>query len=389
MKAVLQNIGLVILSVAFAFSVAEVGLRVTGFGPGNPFDRLLNHNDLEVGYRMVPGAHETIGGPDGVYDVRIISLEADDERGFRDDGRQGPVHSVFFGDSFVWGYGVSIADSISEQFEKLTGEDVVNLGMTAFTSPTQYARLFEIYGPVIQPKYAFFGIFIGNDFGDSLKFDEWSHTDREISYPAWCTQQERGLKTESKWLRARLFVYRRSALWRFISDRIDFGFSGVRVRRSELVEVNTHKLDLVLDPGEIKSEMGNNAGRQVELVKQALKRISVTASSIGTQAVAFIIPTKELVYQSYQDSGPGWVSKDVRYPILLKLLEESEIDYIDLLPFFSEVVEHDGEQLYFRVDGHWNPAGHALAASVLYDHVAGQPVWQADELAIKSRGSVR
>jgi hypothetical protein len=372
MKSLLQNMILIIVSLVVALVIGELGLRLAGYGSGNPYERLLNNNDEYVGYRMIPGDHETIDGPDGIYDVKIVSLGFDDGRGFRDDGRQNPVHSMFFGDSFVWGYGVEIDDSISEQFEALSGKDAVNLGMTAFTSPTQYWRLFKNYVAELPAEYAFFGLFLGNDFGDSLNFDEWLLSGSQVSYPEWRTRQIRGVINNSWSLRVRRSAYDRSVLWRFLVDRINFGLTSDHVLQDNLLEINTDKLDLVLDSRQIVTSMGRNQERQIKLVRRALRQIVRTGQSSGARPIVFVIPTKELVYQSYYLEDSRRTVEDIRYRTLLELLNESGIEFIDLLPVFRQAVVNDAEQLYFRIDGHWNPTGHALAALELYRYVSGR-----------------
>ena len=367
----MQSLLATLAGVIGALALAEASLRLAGYSAGNPYDRLLNHNDEYVGYRMLPGARETIGGPDGVYGVEIVSLGFDDGRGFRDDGRQEPVHSLFFGDSFVWGYGVEIDDGIVEQFEALTGRDAVNLGMTSFTSPTQYARLFAEYGPRFRADYAFFGLFLGNDFGDSRNFADWLLTGQAISYPEWRTRQIRGMEVSSATVGLRLFAYRNSALYRFVSDRMQFALSGARTRESgtDVAEIRTGPLDLVLDRREIVADLGADGARQIELVEAALRDIARVARASGTHPVFFVIPTRELVYQSLFPEPADRDAQDVRHGLLLGMLADLGLDHVDLLPVFREAVANGAPQLYFRVDGHWKPAGHALAAAALLRHV--------------------
>ena len=54
--------------------------------------------------------------------------------------------------------------------------------------------------------------------------------------------------------------------------------------------------------------------------------------------------------------------------LLSRLCEEYQIRYLDLTPRFMERALK-GEQLYFRIDGHWNAAGHRLAARTVYDYL--------------------
>ena len=98
MNTNVANGALLVVSLTLALLIGETGLRLTGYRPGNPLERIINHYDAYLGYRMVPGMHELIPGPGGVYAVDTLSLGFDDGIGFRDDGITPPVDSVFIGD---------------------------------------------------------------------------------------------------------------------------------------------------------------------------------------------------------------------------------------------------------------------------------------------------
>ncbi len=368
-NSILANIILIFFGTVIALAISEVGLRIFGFQPGNPYERLINHNDSLLGYRMLPGMHEEIKGPDEVYSVDIISLGFDDEIGFRDDGITGPVYSIFLGDSFVWGYGVSLADCVSEQFERLSGRDSVNLGMTARTSPTQYSRLFSEYGSNLRPQIAFFGFFIGNDFGDGMLFKNWVLSGKTVSYPAWATAQTKGYSPNRWNIQLRRFLYSHSSLYRFTADRIAFTGEAFRSDiRDNIVHVRANSLNLRLDKRQLSTEWGKTGPEQMQLTQIALEEIQRFGRKSEIETVVFIIPTKEMVYQELLPDPADQQIVDVRYSTLLKILDERRITYIDLLPTFRDAAS-DGRQLYFEIDGHWNASGHQLAAKTILDYL--------------------
>src|SRR3970040_3194742 len=57
---------------------------------------------------------------------------------------------------------------------------------------------------------------------------------------------------------------------------------------------------------------------------------------------------------------PGF---DIQYPneTFSRLLSARDIPYLDLTPIFRMQAQ-SGEALYYPIDGHWNQAGHKLAA---------------------------
>ncbi len=368
MRTVLINVGLALFGLFVGVVVSEMALRAVGVLPGNPFERLINHYDGYLGYHMIPGMHESVPGVEDGYDAAIVALGFEDDVGFRDDGITPPVHSVFIGDSFVWGYGVELADSFSEQFEILTGRDSVNLGMTAFTGPTQYARVLAKYGVKLRPRYAFIGVYLGNDFGDVESFSDWEISGTSKSYPEWMTDKVKGYSPNTMAYRVRRFLYQRSAIARLLSDRVSFGFDDApTMLNSNVTHIKTDQVDLYLDRRELDGPASQPSIRAVTLVRAAFEDIKSVARKNSIQPIVVVIPTKEMVYQEF---FPGERLKKLaegRYVTMLRLLQSTGIVYLDLLPALRAA---RSEQLYFARDAHWNPRGNAVAAAALRDFMA-------------------
>ena len=370
MKTVLANVALLVASLVLALLVGEAGLRLTGYQPGNPLERLINHRDDFLGYRMIPGMHETIPGPGGIYTVDTVDLGFDDGIGFRDDGIARPVDSVFIGDSFVWGYGVELADSLSERFEALTGRDAVNLGMTSWTSPTQYARVLGKYGVPLKPRYVFMEALIDNDFGDLPNFAAWELARTGKSYPEWMTDRVMHYEPDAWSYRIRRFLYDHSALGRLVSDRVQFGLREPDLPgESSVVHVTADGLDLYLDKRQFPASGPDP--EQISLFRRALLASQETAARNGIELVVFVIPTKEMVYQDRFPDPAERAKVDWRYTVIRQLLDETGIAYVDLLPPLRAAAA-EGQQLYFARDTHWTARGHDLAARELQAFVAAR-----------------
>lgn len=362
-RAWLVNATVAAVSVLVALLLAEGALRVTGFSPGNPLARLINHRDAWLGYRMVPGMRESIQGPGGLYTAETVSLGFPDGIGFRDDGIQPPVDSVFIGDSFVWGYGVELADTVSERYERLVGRDAVNLGMTSWTSPTQYERILSRYGAPLRPKIAFVEALVENDFGDLGNFADWSVSGTEKSYPEWMTDRVMQYSPDTLSYRLRRFLYDRTALGRFIADRVQFGMGDqVSPAARGLVHVTGPALDLWLDPRQLAGAEPDSA--QVARFRAALQALQQTAAQNGIRLIVFVVPSKEMVYQDRFTDPSLRKAIDWRYAALLELLPAAGIEQVDLLAPLRAAAAR-GEQVYFDFDTHWTPRGHEIAAQVL------------------------
>ena len=87
-----------------------------------------------------------------------------------------------------------------------------------------------------------------------------------------------------------------------------------------------------------------------------------------------LIPFKESVYwDNLKPRLPATSRLDVERPmrVMLDFCAAQNVRCLDLTPAFRQHAAA-GEQLYFRSDGHWNVAGHALAANLVYDYLAVQ-----------------
>ncbi|MFQ5576351.1 MAG: hypothetical protein ACE5G8_05110 [Anaerolineae bacterium] len=100
----------------------------------------------------------------------------------------------------------------------------------------------------------------------------------------------------------------------------------------------------------------------------------VTAN--GSRFATVIIPAKEQVYPDRWDkmvaANPSLKSAtwDLNLPNrqLAQILVEQGIPYLDLLPAFKAAAAVEGgPPLYFKHDGHWTEAGHALAAEAVFE----------------------
>jgi hypothetical protein len=241
--------------------------------------------------------------------------------------------------------------------------------MTSWTSPTQYARVLAKYGTRLQPRYAFMEALVENDFGDVTNFAAWEASDTDKSYPEWMTDRVMRYSPGTLTYKIRRLLYDHSALWRFSSDRFEFGINNPEASAdSNVVHVTADGLDLYLNPRELPSAAEGPDAGQIALFRLALLHSREKALANGIRLVVFIVPTKEMVYQDRFPDPALRAAADWRYDALLRLLAETGIDHIDLLPLFRAAAAR-GEALYFGHDTHWTPRGHELAARALADFV--------------------
>ena len=113
------------------------------------------------------------------------------------------------------------------------------------------------------------------------------------------------------------------------------------------------------------------------LTKAILKEIDTVAEANNAKTFVVIIPTREQVNKNWDSEING---------VLVDFCKESNIPVLDLLPEFRKHAQN-GEQLYFKIDRHWNANGHKLAAELIYDKLieeqsiplGGEQKWENSE----------
>lgn len=99
---------------------------------------------------------------------------------------------------------------------------------------------------------------------------------------------------------------------------------------------------------------------------QAIRDIAVWCRENTTQYLVVVVPAKYQVdeaawnvYRKRWHLPDGAFDQDHAQRVVDEFLDQEGVARLDLLPAFREA---PGDSLYFRVDSHWTPAGHALAA---------------------------
>jgi hypothetical protein len=92
----------------------------------------------------------------------------------------------------------------------------------------------------------------------------------------------------------------------------------------------------------------------LDLTKALLREIDSVAKNNGSRTLVFII----------RDTSTS-ISRNEALDKMIADLSENGIIVLDNLPIFREH-SMQGEQLTFKNDGHWNSAGHKLAAEMIY-----------------------
>lgn len=268
---------------------------------------------------------------------------------------------VVLGDSFTWGYGVEEYERFTEVLEDTLLENwqVINLGNPAYGND-QELLIFENEGVKYNPDLVVVAFYM-NDIMDNLAIG-----DHDMPRPLFVLNDDNKLiltnvplprkgednddnvkENVTLFLSFRRFMSHHSHAYSFISDRI--------VSSPDLLNF-FKKIGIADKRTTSRGKYGFNHYNW-NLTKAILKEIDAVAKTNNAKTMIVIIPTREQVYKNRDLEING---------ALIDFGKESNIPVLDLLPEFREHAKNS-EQLYFKIDRHWNANGHKLAAELIYD----------------------
>jgi hypothetical protein len=269
----------------------------------------------------------------------------------------GPVRVLVIGDSFTFGWGVEEAERYSEVLAGLLDAagrpvEVVNAGHWGYTFDQQYLLLRELL-PRLRPRMVIQGVHPGHVPTLQGHHLELSPAGELVAARNEAiTIDERGaLRFRSDWLERpplglRLFgIAARAVLNR-------------RLARSQM----TRELSLY-DPASTLFE------REWGISRDVLRLTGRLLQAEGLPWVVALIPRDFQVSPEEWNSAAPPSGLDLELPTrrMAALLEGTGARVVDLLPDFRRQYS---PQLYFKMDPHWAPAGHALAARALLPAVS-------------------
>ena len=375
-------------AVAVALGVAEVGLRLGGFGESTVYLHagILRHHPV-LGWEKRPSAK-------AVYEFEGKTIvETSNSGGLRGPERPrekpaGEVRVLALGDSFCEGYLVNddeVFSAVLERKWQKSGElAVLNAGVAGY-STDQELIYFRETGVMYQPDVTVV-FFFDNDLWFNTRVDEYRSkkprfvvqgvglevdgvpVPAPVMHPASAPPESRGFFREH--FRVAQLVAERAATIPWLR--------GERAVRDS-VEQQTAPAPPPEDlPGEFQAykreqpEAIRDAWRVTEAILSELKR-EVEAAR-GHLAV-FYVPTVAAIYpQAWEATKLQWGLDDEHWdigqvePMLAKVCTRQRIDFIHSFSRLRDAAQHPDardEPIYYMQDGHWNAAGHAVVAEML------------------------
>lgn len=331
LKRPLVNLAVMAVSTLLVVALGE-GLFRYRFGPAGyrPRPEVLRIQEYLVaqpdyGFTWRPNISADEGIVFDVADVEYEPLSTDAD-GFINHPDAVGLESaaiVGLGDSFV-----EHAAHIWFELFRDAGFSYRNLAMHR-TAPPQYAKVFEMHGEDLNPRWIVVGLF-ENDFSESWDYDKW-------------------LRSDLDW-----FEYH-SGTW--CGPPIDESLGG-RIRES-LVPGWTSACRNVRARfrGDSMSILGPNEYEQ-SLVFGGTIDIVEGANRINARPIVLLIPSKPTATHEYTEVAQAFNDYADRLSVYVE-----GFDVIDLRDVFRS--HESPASLYYAIDGHWNAAGMRLAGETV------------------------
>lgn len=356
-KELLINLLLLFSIVFFCLVIAEVGLR------------LINHNnhnslfqyDSTLGWKFIPGANERVISY-GEYD-HYVKINAN---GLRDDNMISFKSNVFvLGDSFTSNVGVKNNEEVfTEVLERLTGNNVLNLGVNGYSTTQEYLWLKENMDKY-KPSDVLLMFFLNNDLYDNIGSNQWIEG---YGRPSFMLSGDKLSLTN--------VPVPRNAAWSFLKSNLRVvRLVDDRFRKMLLNLGFTHEdMSFASLPAEVT--FANLSDERVvsgyALTCAILKDMEKYVESNDGRFYLVITPSLYLVRDDKFDtlvSKYGFNTYD-RFAVNAQLKLCGVKNIIDLTPDIVAFENmHSSPYYYYPNEAHWTKEGNALVGQLLYNKI--------------------
>lgn len=324
-------------SVTLGLLLLEGGLRLVGRDPVfiNPLNS-FHEGHPRLGWLGAPGLVGRFIRPE--FDVTIETGPL----GFRASGAQvRPAEDAlavsFLGDSFTWGWGVAQGEVLTDQLQARLGPayHVRNRGINAWGTVQEALLLEELMEH--EPPDVVAVMFFRNDLSNNL--------DGKGGRRPFVALAGDG----------------KEVTWRGVTRPLGSGWREIRRRSAALTllaEGWNRARTLLEAPREARPPKARTAPTAGELraFEASLARMAGACLGRCELVVVYIADPSELI----EPSGPSVIARGVA-----AVCGRLGVEFLDLSPTFLAAARERSVPLYFPLDHHWTPAGHAVAAAAL------------------------
>jgi lysophospholipase L1-like esterase len=353
----------------------EAALRM--FGPILPGNYDTGHylqRHARLGHFNVPGFDGWIKTSEFTTRVTISPLGLRDPRSAYE--RPADVFRVLLlGDSFVEGVQVDASKTVAAQLEASLQRqssrpvEVINAGVAGYGTG-QEMLLFEQEGVRYQPQVVVLVVFLGNDIGDN-SFRPDPQRAEQTSRPTFELDSERmirvvpGAPPDSS-PDPRQVLRDCCLLYNVFETGVLLKLGSGPVRDQPEVEWDGRYLVRSLYEKEPDGEM-ERAWRITErllgLLRDRVRSENVQLVIVGAPDWLALDQAAWAERMGGSRAASGRYAPDAPSRMLSNIAGRIGAPYVDLLPILARV--STDEPLYFPIDTHWTPAGHALVAHAI------------------------
>jgi hypothetical protein len=392
LKTFATNVALLVSAVVFILCSLEAALAITKFNVPD-YLRFIPGK----GTTFIPHAHyrhTKEGFSEGYFN----------SHGFRDYERTyekppGVFRILVLGDSYIEALQVQLEDAFTAQLEKMLNAhasskrfEVLALGQMGFGTADEYVRYLN-FGVDYDPDLVVVAFFTGNDFRNNSKFLNREqvgfyyvfdhHHDlvldrslvdayqNNLSYPK---RLFRELKTKSHLLSLiseRIFLFRRQLLEMRIKEA-----SGYIANAGE---DKTESLDLFSDLNIYRIDLPPSWKETVEVTKEIILAFKRSVEEHGSRFLLLSLSNAEQVHPELGRQLKNRYKLELDYDqpdrILDEFAKEHKVAFLKLMPAFRDHHLKTGQYLHGSESyqgGHWNRAGHRLAAELTLQFLKDQ-----------------
>jgi hypothetical protein len=391
-KTFATNLGLVVLALGTILGALEAALAIMKCNTPST-SRLIPGK----GTTYIPHAyyrHTKEGFSEGHFN----------SHGFRDYERTyekppGVFRILVLGDSYIEALQVQLEDSFTAQLEKIlnahapsTQFEVLSLGQSGFGTADEYLRYLN-FGVAYEPDLVILAFLTKNDFRNNSKFlnreqvgfyyvfdhhhnlvldrSLFQAYENNLSFPKGLFQE---LKTKSH-------------LLNLISERLYL--LRLQLVESQLKEAHKDKeiagegkgkgLDLFSDLNIYRSDLPPQWKETVEITKEIILNFKRSVEEHGSRFLLLVLSNSEQVHPEVgrELRNQYKIEMDYEQPdrILDEFAREHAVAFVELMPAFRDHHMKSGQYLHgfdSSLAGHWNQAGHRLAAELTFQFLKEQ-----------------
>jgi hypothetical protein len=330
-----------ILILCSVLVILEIAVRIVS--PQRNMGICVNEWDRKAGTRLIPGLKGTLSCPEYSIDIAVNSKGLRD-REYSYEEPPGARRILCLGDSYTFGYGVQADETFAKLLERsLNASDstayrweVLNAGIGSTGTAHQLA-LYETEGYKYSPDVVVVCFCPANDFFDNIASGLYTIENDTLVRHAAVRTKARGIQRFARLIPGYGFLSSRSHLLNLVRYRV--------------AAMNYHELNRKVSQSASPAMVVSRHNRLTCALLDAFQR---SCAERGSRLVVMFMPPPRTA-----DVGQ-WTAEMIAH------CELRGIPVLDLDPSFEEA-RRNGLRAYYRIEGHWNAAGHAIAGRALHD----------------------